>query len=82
MLNPLLLKTLLTAVQTKSFRRTAETLGLSQPAVSQHIRRLEEELNVTLIKRDRKGCEPTPAARALLPFAERVLRMIERARTP
>jgi len=80
MLNLFLVKTLLTVVRTKSFRSTAETLGLSQPAVSQHIRRLEEELEVTLIRRDRRGCEPTPAALAFLPFAERALRMSERAK--
>ncbi len=79
MLNLFLVKTLLTVVQTKSFRNAADNLGLSQPAVSQHIHKLEEELGVTLIRRDRRGCEPTPAALAFLPFAESVLRLSERA---
>lgn len=79
MLNPLLIKTLLTVVRAKNFRGAAEALGLSQPAVSQHIRRLEADLKATLIRRDRKGCEPTPAALAFLPWAERALKMMERA---
>ena len=80
MLNLLLVKTLLTVVQTKSFRIAAETLGLSQPAVSQHIRKLEEDLEVTLTRRDPRGCEPTPAALAFLPLAERALSLSDRAR--
>lgn len=80
MLNLSLVKTLLAVVTTKSFRESADNLGLSQPAVSQHIRRLEEDLGVSLIRRDRRGCEPTPAALAFLPFAENMLRLSERAK--
>jgi DNA-binding transcriptional LysR family regulator len=80
MLNLSLVKTLLSVARTRSFRDTAENLGLSQPAVSQHIRKLEEELGVMLIRRDRRGCEPTQAALAFLPFAESLLRLSERAR--
>ncbi len=79
MLNLFQVKTLLAVIRTKSFRNAADNLGLSQPAVSQQIRKLEEELGVTLIRRDRRGCEPTPAALAFLPFAESALRLSERA---
>jgi DNA-binding transcriptional LysR family regulator len=79
MLNLFLVKTLLAVVRTKSFRTAADELGLSQPAVSQHIHKLEEELRVMLIQRERRGCKPTPAALAFLPFAESVLRLSERA---
>lgn len=79
MLNLSLVKTLLSVVRTRSFRNAAEDLGLSQPAVSQHIRKLEEELGVMLIRRDRRGCEPTQAALAFLPFAGNLLRLSERA---
>jgi DNA-binding transcriptional LysR family regulator len=45
------LETFLTIVKTMSFRKTAELLNLTQPAVSAQIRSLEEELNVILIIR-------------------------------
>ncbi len=78
MLNLLLVRTLLEVVRTGSFRVSAENLGLSQPAVSQHIRKLEEELGARLIRRDRRGCMPTSAAQAFLPLADRLLRLSER----
>lgn len=80
MLNLLLVRTLLEVVQTKSFRAAGENLGFSQAAVSQHVRKLEEELGVTLIRRDRRGCVPTPAAMAFLPLAKSMLNLSERAK--
>jgi DNA-binding transcriptional LysR family regulator len=79
MLNLSLVKSLLAVVKTGSFREAATVLGVSQPAVSQHIRRLEKELGVALLRRNRRGCEATPVAQAFLPFAESLLRLSERA---
>jgi DNA-binding transcriptional LysR family regulator len=45
------LETFLMIEKTMSFRKTAELLNLTQPAVSAQIRSLEEELGVTLITR-------------------------------
>jgi DNA-binding transcriptional LysR family regulator len=45
------LETFLMIVKTMSFRKTAEYLNLTQPAVSAQIRNLEEELQATLIVR-------------------------------
>lgn len=42
------LDTLITVCETKNFTKAGEILSLTQPAVSQHIKRLEEELNTTL----------------------------------
>lgn len=80
MLNLSQVATLVQVLKTGSFRDAAEKLGLSQPAVTQHVQRLEEELGVTLVRRDRRGCEPTAAAKAFLPFAESMLSLNERAR--
>ena len=48
------LDTLITVCETKNFTKAGEILSLTQPAVSQHIKRLEEELNTTLFLR-KKG---------------------------
>jgi DNA-binding transcriptional LysR family regulator len=46
--------------------RAAEALRLSQPAVSKSLRRLEDALEVKLVKRTPKGVEVTPEGSALL----------------
>ncbi|WP_320669897.1 LysR family transcriptional regulator [Patulibacter defluvii] len=53
--------------------RAAEALHVTQPALSQQIRRLEAELGVTLLHRTPKGVEPTAAGDELLARAERIL---------
>lgn len=59
--------------QTGNLTRAAETLHLSQSALSVQIRNLEEELGVTLFTRQAKGMRLTPAGEALLPHAGEVL---------
>lgn len=44
----------------------AEELGVTPGAVSQHIRRAEERLEVTLFERTPQGLRPTPALRAVM----------------
>jgi DNA-binding transcriptional LysR family regulator len=46
--------------------RAAEALGLSQPAISKSLRRLEEALDAKLVTRTAKGVELTPEGSALL----------------
>jgi DNA-binding transcriptional LysR family regulator len=46
--------------------RAAEALGLSQPAISKSLRRLEEVLGARLVTRTPKGVELTPEGSALL----------------
>ena len=46
--------------------RAAEALGLSQPAISKSLRRLEQALEVKLVKRTPKGVELTPEGSTLL----------------
>ncbi len=57
----------------RSFSRAAADLGLSQPAISQAIGRLERGLGVRLFERSSRSVEPTPAGRALAPYAEALL---------
>ncbi len=72
-------KSFLAVVQTGSFRQAAKQLGISQPAVSQNIKKLEASLNTQLIIRDRKGNQLTPAAQKLLPYAESLILVTQRA---
>lgn len=80
MLNLLWLKSFTTLVEHRSFQAAAQYLGIAQPTLSQHIQKLEEQLDALLIRRRKSGCEPTRAALALLPFALSMLRLDERAR--
>lgn len=47
------LETLIKVNETRSFTKAAELLSLTQPAVSQHIRQLEQDLGATLFIRGR-----------------------------
>lgn len=62
-----------------SFSRAAETLFLTQPTVSEHIRALEDELGVRLLDRLGRGAAPTPAGHLLLGYARRVLGLAREA---
>jgi len=52
--------------------RAAEALGLSQPALSISLRRLEQAAEVELVKRTPKGVEPTAVGAALLSHVRRL----------
>lgn len=68
------LNTFVVAADTLNFTQAARRLHLSQSAVSQQIRELEEELDVTLFERRGRGLALTPAAERLRKRALRVLR--------
>jgi LysR family hydrogen peroxide-inducible transcriptional activator len=59
--------------QTRHFGRAAERCGVSQPALSEQIRKLEALLGVALFERGRRGVQVTGEGEALLAQAERVL---------
>ncbi len=62
-----------------NFSRAAEELLLTQPAVTQQIKALEEELGVALFDRSGGRIQLTPGGIALLPFADRMKAMSEEA---
>jgi len=64
-----------------SYSRAArETLHISQPAVSKHVRMLEEELGVELFQRLGKQVELTEAGRIVLDYVEQVWALAEDTR--
>jgi DNA-binding transcriptional LysR family regulator len=62
------------------FSRAAERLHVAQPAVSEQVRKLEEELGVRLLNRTKRTVSLTDAGAALLSGARRVLQQVEMAR--
>jgi DNA-binding transcriptional LysR family regulator len=62
------------------FSRAAERLHVAQPAVSEQVRKLEEELGVRLLNRTKRTVSLTDAGAALLAEARRVLQQVEVAR--
>jgi DNA-binding transcriptional LysR family regulator len=62
------------------FGRAAERLHVTQPAVSEQVRNLEDELGVRLFDRTQRNVALTDAGTALLTEAYRVLRQAEAAR--
>jgi DNA-binding transcriptional LysR family regulator len=61
------------------FSRAAERLHIAQPALSQQIRQLEDELGVALFSRTKRHVELTPAGHTFLTGAQQVLAHAERA---
>ncbi len=66
------LETLLAVVEQKNFTRAAETLSLTQPAVSHHISQLEDELGIRLFVRGRGGLKLTPEGEIVVRYAKRM----------
>ncbi|WP_263353079.1 LysR family transcriptional regulator [Acidicapsa acidisoli] len=62
-----------------NFSRAAEELLLTQPAVTQQIKALEEEFGVPLFDRGGGHISLTPGGAALLPFAEKMKTLSEEA---
>lgn len=73
MLEDFRLKVFITLASAKSFTKAAAQLGVSQPAVSQHVSELEKQLNVKLFERLRGETLLTPAGRVFLSYAGRIL---------
>ena len=73
MFDPVLLRTFLAVADTRSFTRAAQRLGISQPTVSQHVRRLEEAARRQLVARDTREVRLTDNGEAMAGFARTIL---------
>lgn len=74
------METLLTVVEEKSFTKAAERLSLTQPAVSHHIRSLEEELNAKLLLRGQHEIKLTQQGEIVVHYARRFQAMYQKMR--
>lgn len=57
----------------RHFGQAAESIGMSQPAFSRSLKRIESEIGARLFERSRSGVEPTATGRAVIEFARQVL---------
>jgi len=64
-------------VEAGSFSRAAATIHVAQPALSQQIAELEEQLGILLLLRTARGVRPTPAGEVLYREASSILRQVE-----
>lgn len=62
-----------------NFSRAAENLHVTQPTLSQQIKKLEDELGVLFFERGRKEIRLTEDGKAFLPYAEEILSQMENA---
>lgn len=70
MLNATWLETFAMVCETRNYTRAAERLHMTQPGVSQHIRKLEEQVGLPLVRRAGKTFLLTEAGGAILRLAE------------
>ena len=73
MFDPTLLRTFVSVAETLSFTASANLLGLSQPTVSQHIRKLETAAGRNLVSRDTREVCLSDNGDAMLGFARIIL---------
>jgi DNA-binding transcriptional LysR family regulator len=75
------LRAFLAVVNEGSFSRAAARLHRTQPAISQAVRRLENELGQTLFDRSSNPGSLTEAGKVMRDYADRLLRLAEEAET-
>lgn len=73
------LQVFVTVANERSFSRAATRLHRTQPAISQAVRRLEDELGERLFDRSAKDGKLTEAGRVLLDYAQRLMRLADEA---
>src|SRR5471032_50943 len=73
MFDPVLLRTFVAVADARSFTNAGVELGLSQPTVSQHVRKLEDAAGRQLITRDTRDVRLTDNGDAMVGFARTIL---------
>lgn len=73
------LRTFATGIELGGFSRAAERLGRSPSAISEQLKKLEEQAGMPLLKKEGRGLGLTPAGEALLSYARRILALNDEA---
>src|ERR671923_820971 len=71
------LRTIAAVARHRSFTKAGEELFLAQSAISQQIRRLEQELGVEVSRRTSRSVELTAEGRVILDYAHRVIAEVD-----
>ncbi|WP_455352245.1 LysR family transcriptional regulator [Streptomyces sp. SYSU K217416] len=66
-------------IEQQGFSAAAQKLYMSQPSVSNQVRRLEESLRITLIDRSSARIRPTAEGELLAEYASRVFLLADEA---
>ena len=74
------LRYFLAVARARNFSRAAEQCHVSQPSLSQQVRKLEDGLGERLFERTKREVALTPAGELLVAHAERVLEELDHAR--
>ena len=68
-----LLRAFVTIIDLRGYTRAGEKLGRTQPAISQQMRRLQEQLDVALFTKDPSGTEITEEGELVAGYARQIL---------
>ena len=79
MIDPTLLRSFRAVARANNFSEAARGLGIGQPAISQHIRKLEAQFGRRLFLRDTHSVRLTPDGEAMVAFADNILDANDRA---
>ncbi len=72
------LRYVVAVAQTQHFSKAAEACHVSQPSLSIAIRKLEEELGITIFQRGKRQVEVTPEGEAVVQQAQKVIEEAEK----
>src|SRR5205809_121526 len=70
MINPDLIRTFLALAETKHFTKASKKLHITQPGVSQHLKRLEAYFGTPLIQKQGKAFTLTEAGKRLVSYGQ------------
>lgn len=73
------LRSFLRVLDLGGFSRASRSLNIAQPALSQHVKKLEEQLGVSLLVRGAQGVTATPAGREFATKARQILELADSA---
>ena len=71
------LKYIIAVAETRHFGKAAERCFVIQPTLSGQIKKLEEELGITIFERTRRSVEITPVGESILTHARQVMEQVD-----